>query len=143
VDHLESARDADPDVTRVLVVDDDEDIRGFLHELLTDDGCSTAVMPNGQMALEWLASSPDVPSLIVLDLMMPEMDGWEFLTRAHQEPRWRDIPVVIMSAHRTVRDAFADRARHFRAFFLLPKPIDCARLLAIVAGVKPPVKSCD
>jgi CheY-like chemotaxis protein len=141
VNNLSAAREQSPESTRVLVVDDDADIRGFLEELLTDEGCSIAAMPDGQSALDWLALSPDVPSLILLDLMMPQMDGWQFLARANQEPRLRSIPVAIMSAHRTVRDAFADRASHFRTFFLLPKPIDVPRLLAIVAGVMPPAKS--
>ncbi|HMI85071.1 MAG TPA: response regulator [Polyangiaceae bacterium] len=138
---LTPVHDPTPDVTRVLVVDDDEDIRGFLQVVLTDEGCSTAVMPNGQLALEWLEASPHVPSLILLDLMMPQMDGWEFLARANQDPRLRGIPVAIMSAHRTVQDAFDGRASHFRSFFLLPKPIDFSRLIAIVAGVMPPDKA--
>ena len=141
VNNLSAAHHPSAGDTSILVVDDEEDIREFLQELLAGEGCTTAGMPNGQLALEWLASSPDVPALILLDLMMPEMDGWQFLDHADQEPRLRGIPIAIMSAHPSVRNAYNGRGAHFGAFFLLPKPIDVPRLLAIVAGVMPPVNA--
>jgi CheY-like chemotaxis protein len=124
--------------TRVLVVDDDDDVRNLLQELLAEEGYDSAAVPNGQLALDWLRSSPDAPSLILLDLMMPQMDGWEFLTRIDEEPELRAIPVAIMSAHPSVRQDFETRPSHFGEFFLLPKPLNLSRLLAIVAGVAPP-----
>jgi CheY-like chemotaxis protein len=125
------------EATCVLVVDDDDDIRGLVEEVLADGGYATAGMPNGQVALDWLLTSPALPSLILLDLMMPEMDGWEFLARLEKEPRLRRIPVALMSAHPKVRRAFDGRASRLDRFFLLPKPIDWPRLLAIVAGAEP------
>jgi CheY-like chemotaxis protein len=126
------------EATCVLVVDDDDDIRCAVQELLAEEGYPSAAVPNGQLALDWLESSSDVPSIILLDLMMPQMNGWEFLARINMEPTLRRIPVAIMSAHPSVRRAFEDRETHFGPFFLLPKPIDLTRLLAIVAGVTPP-----
>jgi two-component system nitrogen regulation response regulator NtrX len=121
----------------VLVVDDDDDVRTLVQELLAQEGYSSAAVPNGQLALEWLRSSTDAPSIILLDLMMPQMDGWEFLECINKEPTLSGIPVAIMSAHPSVRQDFDNRPTHFGAFFLLPKPIDLSRLLAIVAGAVP------
>jgi CheY-like chemotaxis protein len=121
----------------VLVVEDDDDVREVVEELLTDGGYAAAGMPNGQAALDWLLSSRGLPTIILLDLMMPEMDGWEFLTRLDDEPRLRRIPVALMSAHPKIRRAFNGRVTDLDRFFLLPKPIDVRRLLAIVAGVDP------
>jgi CheY-like chemotaxis protein len=136
-----AAVDRAPDTTRILVVEDDDDVRNVLQELLAEEGYSTAGMPNGRVALEWLRSSPDVPSLILLDLMMPHMDGWEFLVRVDQEATLRKVPIAIMSAHPSVRSALDDPAAPLGAFFLLPKPIDLKRLLAIIDTVVPPPKA--
>jgi CheY-like chemotaxis protein len=129
--------DRAPDANRILVVEDDDDVRSVLQELLAEEGYSTAGMSNGRVALDWLRSSPDAPSLILLDLMMPQMDGWEFLVRLDQEETLRRIPVAIMSAHPSVRNALDDPAAPLGSFFLLPKPIDLKRLLAIIDTVVP------
>jgi CheY-like chemotaxis protein len=132
-----AAVDRAPDATRILVVEDDDDVRNVLQELLAQEGYSTAGMPNGRVALDWLRSSSDAPSLILLDLMMPQMDGWEFLVRLDQEETLRRIPVAIMSAHPSVRNALDDPGAPLGSFFLLPKPIDLKRLLAIIDTVVP------
>jgi CheY-like chemotaxis protein len=131
------AFDRAPDATRILVVEDDDDVRNVLQELLAEEGYPTAGMPNGRVALDWLTSSTDAPSLILLDLMMPQMDGWEFLVRLDREATLRRIPVAIMSAHPSVRNALDDPAAPLGGFFLLPKPIDLKRLLAIIDIVVP------
>jgi CheY-like chemotaxis protein len=129
--------DHSPTTTGILVVEDDADVRNVLQELLADQGYSSTGMANGRVALDWLTSAHDVPALILLDLMMPQMDGWEFLVRVQKEPRLRKIPVAIMSAHPSVRSALGDPSAPFGAFLLLPKPIDLQRLLAILASVAP------
>ena len=64
---------------RVLVVDDDEAIRAAVSELLRDEGYEVECAATGAQALEALQESPELPGVVVLDLMMPEMSGWDFL----------------------------------------------------------------
>jgi signal transduction histidine kinase/CheY-like chemotaxis protein len=81
---------------KVMLVDDDEIMRESVRRVLEQENWEVASASNGRFALEHLAaSSPDV---IVLDLMMPEMDGFEFLVEIRQRPEWRDIPVLVMTA---------------------------------------------
>jgi two-component system chemotaxis response regulator CheY len=122
---------------QVLVVDDDDDIRGVMREFLASEGYSSVGVANGKLALDWLRSSPDLPDLILLDLMMPDMGGLEFLGNIDEERAFRLIPVAIMSADPSVRRALENRETRFGPSFLLPKPIDFTRLLTIVAGVVP------
>jgi DNA-binding response OmpR family regulator len=81
---------------RVLVVDDDPDLREMMTQLLTGEGFDTDVAINGQDALDKAHANP--PRVIVLDMMMPVMDGWAF--RAHQQfdAALAAIPVVALSA---------------------------------------------
>ena len=80
----------------VLVVDDDFDIRSVVCELLTDEGYQVKTAVNGREALATLSTwQPDV---ILLDLMMPIMDGWTFLTNQQSSRQLRQIPVIVMSA---------------------------------------------
>src|SRR3954471_17948717 len=98
----------------VIVVDDDNDIRGAICDMLHDEGYSTVQASNGKEALELLRETSERPHLILLDLMMPIMDGWEFLMDIDDDPALHRIPVALMSAHPSVRRAFeekgADRA---------------------------------
>ena len=81
---------------QVLVVDDDPDIRAFGAELLADEGYAVRTAANGRDALAALASwRPDV---ILLDLMMPVMDGWTFLAAQQHDLELGHIPVIVMSA---------------------------------------------
>ena len=84
----------------VLVVDDDRDIRSVVSELLVDEGYQVKTAVNGREALATLSSwQPDV---ILLDLMMPIMNGWDFLTRQQSSCQLRRIPVIVMSASHTI-----------------------------------------
>jgi CheY-like chemotaxis protein len=81
----------------VLVVDDERDLRETLFELITHDGFDVRVAANGREALDMLRmSSP--PCLIVLDLMMPLMDGFEFCRLKKRDPALASIPVCVMTA---------------------------------------------
>ncbi|HEY6179311.1 MAG TPA: response regulator [Kofleriaceae bacterium] len=88
----------------VLVVDDDRDIRDTLVELLEDHGYHTLGASNGVEALDVLRTSADVPCLILLDLMMPVMDGREFREEQLKNPAWTEIPVIVISAYSDVAD---------------------------------------
>jgi len=81
----------------VLVVDDDVDIRETIGMILEDEGYTVACACNGLEALQYLREH-DAPNLILLDLMMPVMDGAEFCGHQRQDPRLAEIPVVIVSA---------------------------------------------
>ena len=80
----------------VLVVEDDPDTREILRRLLEKEGCQVIAAENGRVALERLAESR--PMLILLDLMMPEMDGFQFIDRVRQHENWRTIPIVVVTA---------------------------------------------
>jgi CheY-like chemotaxis protein len=85
-----------PVARKVLLVDDDEIMRESVRRVLEQEQWEVIGASNGRFALEKLAeSSPDV---ILLDLMMPEMDGFEFLLEMRQRPEWRDIPVLVLTA---------------------------------------------
>jgi CheY-like chemotaxis protein len=83
---------------RVLVIEDDHDVRVSVRISLEGEGYQVDSVTDGRRALELLERSAQPPDLILLDLMMPGMDGWEFATRLRGHPRLRFIPVVIISA---------------------------------------------
>jgi CheY-like chemotaxis protein len=81
----------------VLLVEDDLATRETVRNTIEKMGLSVAEVTNGRMALSWLAENP-APSLILLDLMMPEMDGFEFLDTFNSRADWRHVPVVVITA---------------------------------------------
>ncbi len=81
---------------RVLVVEDDASTRSLFKRLLEKDGWAVAEAENGRVALERLAGAR--PCLILLDLMMPEMDGFEFLEEMRRHEAWRHIPIVVVTS---------------------------------------------
>ncbi len=81
----------------VLVIDDDDDVRTMVKATIEDVGMKATTVANGQAALDWLASHPR-PVLVLLDLMMPKMDGFEFLERVRQNPHYVDLPIVVLTA---------------------------------------------
>ena len=81
---------------QVLVVEDDPTTRALLRRMLIGEGWQVAEAENGRIALDRVAEVK--PRLILLDLMMPEMDGFEFLAELRKTPAWRGIPVVVATA---------------------------------------------
>jgi signal transduction histidine kinase/DNA-binding response OmpR family regulator len=81
---------------RVLLVEDDVPTRAMTRNILEKEGWSVSEAENGRVALE--AMERETPSLILLDLMMPEMDGFEFADHVRQRPEWRQIPIVVLTA---------------------------------------------
>jgi CheY-like chemotaxis protein len=80
----------------VLVVDDDPIAREMLRRALETDGWSVSEAANGRLALVCLEE--EIPAIILLDLMMPEMDGFAFLEELRQRPDWMDVPVFVITA---------------------------------------------
>ncbi|HMF93635.1 MAG TPA: response regulator [Vicinamibacterales bacterium] len=109
----------------MLIVEDDEDLREMMAQLLTLEGFQTATVANGREALEYLhnASKPDV---ILLDLMMPVMDGWEFRRQQQADPSIAPVPVIVLSA------LDQGRASNLEATAFLKKPLDFDHLLTLV-----------
>lgn len=110
---------------RVLVVEDDRDLRDLLVQLISIDGFDVRAVDNGRDALEHLRTA-ERPGLILLDLMMPIVDGFAFLRAQHATPELRDIPVIVLSALDRVP------AAEFTDLEFLSKPLDFDRLLALV-----------
>ena len=111
----------------VLVVDDDGGIRGVLSQILEDEGHRVRSAANGLEALRQL-EGPERPCLILLDLMMPVMNGWEFMSRRSENDSLADIPVVVISADQNV----GENAAALGATGYLEKPIDLNVLLDTV-----------
>ena len=107
---------------RVLVVEDDDALREAIASLLDDAGYENEQAPNGREALELLRRN-DEPCLVLLDLMMPVMNGWELYEEMQQDERLATYPVLFLSAFPS---SFAP-TRNF-----LGKPLDLKRLLAAI-----------
>ena len=112
----------------VLIVDDSEDIRTTIRDVLEDQGFTVACAANGREALEMLISGQSKPALILLDLTMPEMDGWTFRQEQQKVPRLAQIPVVLFSGH---HDA-ARAAQSLNAVALMTKPLRLEGLVTLV-----------
>jgi CheY-like chemotaxis protein len=109
----------------VLIVEDDEDLRDMMAQMLTIEGFTAATVANGREALDYLHGATR-PHVILLDLMMPVMDGWEFRRRQQADPELARVPVIVLSALDPARASPVDAA----AF--LKKPLDFDRLLELV-----------
>jgi CheY-like chemotaxis protein len=110
---------------RILVVEDDTDLRRSLAEILEDEGCEVACATDGEDALRQLEGR-SVPAAILLDLTMPGMDGWTFRSYQRSDPRLAAIPTVVISA------AFGNDPRNVAELApaaFLAKPFDVGSLI--------------
>ncbi len=110
---------------RILVVEDDTDLRLSLAEVLEEEGCEVACATDGEDALRQLAARA-VPAAILLDLTMPRMDGWTFRSHQQKDPRLAAIPTVVISA------AYASDPRNIAELApaaFLSKPFDVGSLI--------------
>lgn len=112
---------------RILVVEDDLDIRETVTEILREEGYAVDAVGDGLEALDYLRRQP-APRLVLLDLMMPGMNGEDLVRVLRGSPTLADIPVAVVSAARDLEE----RAEKMKAVAFLQKPISLAGLLALV-----------
>jgi CheY-like chemotaxis protein len=111
----------------ILIIEDDDGVGSSIAHLLRDEGYDVAIATNGRVALDRLQRDP-LPSLILLDLMMPDMDGIEFRVRQLADARLASIPVIVISA----RPDIAAQAKQLLVDDCLAKPMNFEELLHVV-----------
>jgi len=118
-----------PTLAPVLVVDDDEMLRTGLCELLADDGFEVMCAGHGRDALVQLEALPEQPALIVIDLMMPVMNGWQLYEELRTNTRYAGVPIIVLSGE----ERALPRASRLRVSAVFAKPCNVDALLAAVA----------
>ena len=111
----------------ILLVEDDRDIREILCEALEEVGFTVMTAANGLEALHLIRNAATRPAVILLDLMMPVLDGYGFLEERRKDSMIASVPVAIVTAGNGV-----DRARVGPDAPIVPKPIDLPRLVSVI-----------
>jgi len=114
-------------MTTVMIVDDDDEIRDLLAEMLADCGFLVSTARHGKEALELLRTKPQ-PNIVLLDLMMPVMDGWQVRAEMLADPSLAAIPVIIVSGAADLEDG----GEILKASCVLTKPVKFPVLLESV-----------
>jgi CheY-like chemotaxis protein len=112
----------------LLVVDDDDDIREALSSIIRQEGYSVDEARHGRAALDFLRKATPKPCVILLDLMMPVMSGWDLVGELSRDEDLRTIPIVLVTAD--ARGATSDPRT--QALPVVGKPLDLARLMSLV-----------
>jgi two-component system, chemotaxis family, chemotaxis protein CheY len=111
----------------VLIVDDDHVIRELLVEAFSDEGYATATAEDGKEVLAYLEAAPELPRLILLDIMMPVMNGAQCWRALKANASWTTIPIMFLSA-----GIYLQRAgRALPVVAMITKPIDLPQLLSL------------
>jgi DNA-binding response OmpR family regulator len=113
---------------RIVVADDDPSIRSLLATQFEVDGNDVQTVADGRAALA--AIEAELPDAVVLDVMMPELSGWDVLEQLRADPRFASLPVVLLSARDLPSDV--QHGRSLGASAVLPKPYDPEHLLGIL-----------
>jgi CheY-like chemotaxis protein len=114
---------------QILIVEDDHEVRWLLRQVLLLGGWSVETAANAREAITLLEAQ--LPTIVLLDLSMPEMDGWAFLDRRRLEPDWQRVPVLAMSG---MHDQ-ATEALHRGANGFLPKPFAIEELREMLSDL--------
>ena len=115
--------------TRILIVDDEADFRAALRQVLEDEGCTVNEAADGRMALAVLRNDTR-PHLILLDLRMPVMNGWDLYKELQEDPALATIPIAVLSAVAPLRPS--------GSMHVLNKPIDLPNLLGLLHAIEAP-----
>lgn len=118
----------------VLVVEDDPDQRRLLERMLTAGGWRVLTAPDGAAGVRVATAEP--PDVVVLDVMMPELNGFQACRRLKSEPATRDVPVVILTSKDQPTDEFW--AREVGADAFMHKPADIPALMALLSRLTEP-----
>ncbi len=118
---------------RIMIVEDSEDIRVLLAELLEGEGYDLVFATNGEESLE--TAQAIHPDIILMDLSLPGMDGWEAVYRLRQLPAFKKTPIVALTAHATRMDE--ERALAVGCTGYISKPFDMDNLLQYLASFGP------
>ncbi len=116
----------------ILVVEDNLDVLYNLNLILESNNYKSITAKNGKEALEILSNLEEIPDIIISDIMMPEMDGYEFFRVISNEPRWNRIPFLFISARSTPENIRFGKSLGVDDY--LTKPFDERDLLAILSG---------
>lgn len=116
---------------QVLLVDDEPGLREAVQAYLEDSGFAVDVAGNAQEG--WQLLQQKLPDLVISDVMMPQVDGYQFLKQMREDPRFKSLPVVFLTA----RGMTSDRIQGYQAGCdaYLPKPFDPDELVAIVENL--------
>ncbi len=116
---------------RILVIDDEPEITEIVETFLTEAGHTVAVVNSANEAVEKARAFK--PQVILLDIMMPEMDGYDICQELKGDPQFRDVPIIFL----TGKDRNDDMGRSFKSGgdMFIKKPFSCERLLEIVSIV--------
>lgn len=109
----------------VLIVEDEKAIRQMMQDVLEIHGYNVVVAADGHEGIEQLRRLAPEPCVILLDLMMPGMNGWQFLDFQRSDPRLASIPVVVCSAYK-------ESAKSIRPAGIVEKPVQLKNLLGAV-----------
>ena len=123
-----------PPKRTILLIEDDRDICEIVEQVLADEGYGTVAVANGAEGLAHLRSASSRPFVIMLDLMLPVMDAWQFRAEQTRDPDLADIPVVIFSANPKVKW----HADSLGAAAVIRKPPDLDELLRVLGRFAPP-----
>lgn len=116
---------------KLLLVDDEPGLREAVQAYLCDSGFTVEVATNGQEG--WEKLQQDIPDLVITDIMMPEVDGYQLLKQMREDPRLKSIPVVFLTA----RGMTSDRIQGYQARCdaYISKPFDPDELVAVVENL--------
>jgi CheY-like chemotaxis protein len=115
----------------ILIIEDDEVILSLLKELLESENYYISTAENGETALALLSEkikTKSKPDLILLDLMMPVMNGFQFMKKQSEDPEIKNIPVVVMSADSQIKE----KLRNTTAVTFFRKPVKIATIIEII-----------
>jgi DNA-binding response OmpR family regulator len=116
---------------KILIVEDDDQLRDLLQIVLTEEGFEVETCPDGQVALDYMTAAKEngkLPSMIILDLSMPVLDGWKVASWLNNDEILDDIPVIVTSASREQ----GEHAQSLHADAYLVKPFTTDEILGVV-----------